>query len=139
VEFTYKHNDNNSLAFKFRILLVNFQSSLIENIKTKYTLKYNKSYKNIEITISDIEESLKFNNQSILTKNVDDIGEEYSLLHFNNYNFESLIKNDVDNIYMFLEINNVIYIIKLNSIVNKPVPVISSNIIKYIYEKKESM
>lgn len=139
IEFTYKHNNNNSLTFKFRILIVNFNYSLIENIKTKYKLRYDKSTKNIELNLTDIEDQLKFNNYPPMPKEINEIGGKYQLSQYNIFNFLPLIKNDMDNIYIFLEINNVTYTLKLNAIANKPVPVTSSNIVRYIYEKKESM
>ena len=50
IEFTYKHNNSSSLTFKFRILLVNFDSSEIDSLKTKYKLKYNTKEKKLNST-----------------------------------------------------------------------------------------
>lgn len=138
-EFSYKHNNNNSLTFKFRILLVNFSSNLIESIKTKYKLRYDNSTKKVEISLDNIENNLTFNENTSDIQIVNDIGNQYSLKYNNKFDFTPLVNIDEDQIYIFIEINNVNYKVKLNELMYKPVPVSSSNLIRYVYEKKESM
>ncbi|PNZ79497.1 hypothetical protein CD127_12535, partial [Staphylococcus petrasii] len=61
------------------------------------------------------------------------------LNEFSTLDFSPLVNADVDNIYINLKINVIEYIVRLNEFVNKPVPVSSSNLIKKVFEKKESM
>ncbi|MBO3061352.1 helicase HerA domain-containing protein [Mammaliicoccus fleurettii] len=138
-EFSYRHNNNSSLTFKFRILLVNFDSRQIETLKTKYKLKYDKSLKKVEINLDNSENLLSFNEQSGDYIKVQEVEEEYSLEKNNKFDFSPLVSNDEDQIYIFIIINNIKYKIKLNDFVNKPIPVSSTNLIRYVYEKKESM
>lgn len=138
-EFSYRHNNNSSLTFKFRILLVNFNSKLVENIKTKYKLKYDPSLKKLEISLDNSENLLSFNEQNGDYIKVQKVEEQYSLEHNNKFDFSPLINNDEVHIYFIININNISYKIKINDFVNKPVPVSSSNLIRYVYEKKESM
>ncbi|BGE81373.1 helicase HerA domain-containing protein [Staphylococcus petrasii] len=139
IEFTYKHNNSTSLTFKFRILLVNFDSSNIENLKTKYKLKYNTKEKQVEITLDNVENLLTINNENNNQIKVFENGETYNLNEFSTLDFSPLVNADVDNIYINLKINVIEYIVRLNEFVNKPVPVSSSNLIKKVFEKKESM
>lgn len=138
-EFSYQHNNNSTLTYKFRILLVNFPSDNIENIKTKYKLKYDAISKSVEISLDNIENLLSFNEGSGDLKKVFEVADEYSLQDNNKFDFSPLINKDEDQIFIFIFINNIKYKIKLNELINKPVPVTSSNLIRYVYEKKESM
>lgn len=61
IEFSYQHNNNSTLTYKFRILLVNFSPDTIENIKTKYKLKYDNTSKKVEISLDNVENLLSFN------------------------------------------------------------------------------
>ncbi|MGX0142209.1 helicase HerA domain-containing protein [Staphylococcus hominis] len=139
IEFTYKHNNSSSLTFKFRILLVNFDSSEIDSLKTKYKLKYNTKEKKVEFNLDNIENKLQINSENKGQDKVYENGEIYNLETTSSLDFSHLINVDESNIFVNLIINNINYIIKLNEFVNKPVPVSSSNLIKKVYEKKESM
>ena len=138
-EFSYQHNNNSTLTYKFRILLVNFSSDTIENIKTKYKLKYDAPSKKVEISLDNVENLLSFNEGAGDYKKVFEVEEEYSIQYNNKFDFSPLINKDEDQIFIFIFINNIKYKIKLNELINKPVPVTSSNLIRYVYEKQESM
>ncbi|MDW4069913.1 DUF87 domain-containing protein [Staphylococcus saprophyticus] len=138
-EFSYQHNNNSTLTYKFRILLVNFTSDTIENIKTKYKLKYDTLSKNVEISLDNVENLLSFNETVGDYQKVFEVEEEYSMQNNNKFDFSPLINKDEDQIFIFIFINNIKYKIKLNELINKPVPVTSSNLIRYVYEKQESM
>lgn len=139
IDFTYKHNDSTSLTFKFRILLVNFNSSNIENLKTKYKLKYNVQKKKVEFILDNVENLLSINDENNNLSKVFENGETYDLNEISNLDFSPLVNADIDNIYINLKINDIEYIVRLSEFVNKPVPVSSSNLIKKVFEKKESM
>lgn len=138
-EFTYKHDNQSSLSFKFKILIVNFESSLIENIKTRYKLKYDSKSKLVEVNLDNNENILSFNNDSQDIQKVFECEEKYSLSTYSKFDFTPLINKDEDQIYIYLEINHINYKIKLNDIANKPTPVTSLNLIRYVYEQKDSM
>ncbi|WP_039067876.1 DUF87 domain-containing protein [Staphylococcus shinii] len=139
IEFSYQHNNNSTLTYKFRILLVNFSPDTIENIKTKYKLKYDNTSKKVEISLDNVENLLSFNEAPGEYKKVFEVEEEYSIQYNNKFDFSPLINKDEDQIYIFIFINSIKYKIKLNELINKPVPVTSSNLIRYVYEKQESM
>lgn len=138
-EFTYKHDNKNTLTFKFRILIVNFDSSLIENIKTRYKLKYDSKSKLVEINLDSNENILSFNNNNQDIKKIYNCEEKYSLTTYSKFDFSPLINKDEDQINLYLLINNVTYKVKLNDIAIKPTPVSSLNLIRYVYEQKDSM
>lgn len=138
-EFTYKHDNQNSLSFKFRILIVNFDSSLIENIKTRYKLKYDSKSKLVEINLDSNENILTFNNDNQEVQKVYECEEEHSLSNYSSFDFTPLINKDEDHIYIYLFINNINYKIRLNDIANKPMPVSSLNLIRFVYEQRDSM
>lgn len=139
IEFSYQHNNNSTLTYKFRILLVNFSPDTIENIKTKYKLKYDNTSKKVEISLDNVENLLSFNEAPGEYKKVFEVEEQYSIQYNNKFDFSPLINKDEDQIYIFIFINSIKYKIKLNELINKPVPVTSSNLIRYVYEKQESM
>lgn len=138
-EFTYKHNNENALSFKFRILVVNFNSEIIENIKTKYRLRYDTKLNLLEISLDDINEKLVMNELSNNEVQVDENGREYSINNFNVFNFSKLINEDENNINFRLNIQGIIYQIKLNESIIRPVPVNSLSLLKLINKKGVSM
>lgn len=138
-EFSYRHNNNNSLTFKFRILLVSFDPIQIENLKTKFKLKYDSSLKMVEFSIDNLENTLSINEQNGQFTKVHEIQEEYTLEYNNKFDFSPLVNKDEDQIFIIIDINSIKFKVKLNDLVNKPVPVSSSTLIRQVYEKKESM
>lgn len=138
-EFTYKHNNENALTFKFRILIVKFKSDYISNIKTKYKLKYDKTLKKVEISLDDVSNKLEFNDENYSEASIDMNGDKYSLNQFNVFNFTELINQDESNIYFELNINDIDYKIKINDSINKPVPVNGLTLLKNINKNGISM
>lgn len=138
-EFSYRHNNESSLTFKFRILLVNFSSSIIENIKTRYKLKFDNNSKSVEITVDNVENFLTFNDEDPTYTKVNEVAKHFDITLDNKFDFSPLVNDDEDHIHIFIDINKIKYKIKLDNPVNKPVPISSSTLIRYVYEKQESM
>ncbi|REI09675.1 DNA-binding protein [Staphylococcus felis] len=137
-EFTYRHNNESNLTFKFRILLLNFSPQKIENLKTKYTIKYDNKNKIVRFMITGVESSLVLNELNEKSEVVDEIGDKYSIENISKLDFTPLIKRDEDEIYIKLEMNGVLYCLELKEINNKPIPLSSLNILKLIYNHKIS-
>ncbi|MGN5882232.1 helicase HerA domain-containing protein [Staphylococcus simulans] len=139
LEFSYKHKNNTSLTFKFRILIVNFESHLIEKLRTNYTLKYDTKTKMVEVSVKDVENELVLNDSEFKEAVVKENGQAFNVDYTNVFKFNELISEDETNIYIQLLINNVFYKVKLNEVTQKPVPVSGSFLMKELYNKKISM
>ncbi|RZI00351.1 DNA-binding protein, partial [Staphylococcus condimenti] len=120
-------------------MLVNFESSLLEYLKTNYSLKYDNKSKKVEISVKDVENELKINAFNLEPIQVKENGQTFELEKNNSFRFSPLMEEDESNIYINLMINKITYKLKLSEISNKPVPTSGNAIVKNIYDKQASM
>lgn len=142
LEFTYKHNNENPHAFKFKILIVNFESKVIESFRTSYIFRFNAKEKMLEWIMTSEDNIITFgngDNQQI--ENVSALDSVYYIekdkKHL--FDFNTLVRQDIDNINMYFVIDEVTHQLTLSVVSNKPFPASATLILRNIYAKQKSM